>query len=74
MKTRARVYSIGGGGVGASVAYHLAKLGWSDVVLLERADTGPKRAHMRGFQHHATAGVQVKNISNNQTGFHIAGP
>ena len=27
---------IGGGVIGASVAYHLAKLGWSDVVLLER--------------------------------------
>ena len=27
---------IGGGVTGASVAYHLAKLGWSDVVLLER--------------------------------------
>ena len=27
---------IGGGAVGCSVAYHLAKLGWSDVVLLER--------------------------------------
>ena len=27
---------IGGGVIGASVAYHLAKIGWSDVVLLER--------------------------------------
>jgi 4-methylaminobutanoate oxidase (formaldehyde-forming) len=27
---------IGGGVIGSSVAYHLAKLGWSDVVLLER--------------------------------------
>jgi 4-methylaminobutanoate oxidase (formaldehyde-forming) len=27
---------IGGGVIGASVAYHLAKLGWNDVVLLER--------------------------------------
>jgi 4-methylaminobutanoate oxidase (formaldehyde-forming) len=27
---------IGGGVIGASVAYHLAKLGWTDVVLLER--------------------------------------
>jgi len=33
---RARVVIIGGGVSGCSVAYHLAKLGWDDVVLLER--------------------------------------
>lgn len=32
----ASVVIIGGGVVGASVAYHLTKLGWTDVVLLER--------------------------------------
>jgi 4-methylaminobutanoate oxidase (formaldehyde-forming) len=32
----ARAAIIGGGVVGCSVAYHLAKLGWTDVVLLER--------------------------------------
>ena len=32
----ARVIVIGGGVAGCSVAYHLAKLGWTDVVLLER--------------------------------------
>ena len=32
----ARVVIIGGGVVGCSVAYHLTKLGWRDVVLLER--------------------------------------
>ncbi len=31
-----RVVIIGGGVVGCSVAYHLANLGWSDIVLLER--------------------------------------
>jgi 4-methylaminobutanoate oxidase (formaldehyde-forming) len=34
--TSARAVIIGGGIVGCSTAYHLAKLGWSDVVLLER--------------------------------------
>ncbi len=33
---QARVVIIGGGVIGCSVAYHLAKLGWSDVLLLER--------------------------------------
>ena len=33
---QARVVIIGGGVIGASIAYHLAKLGWSEVVLLER--------------------------------------
>jgi 4-methylaminobutanoate oxidase (formaldehyde-forming) len=32
----ARVVIIGGGIIGCSVAYHLTKLGWTDVVLLER--------------------------------------
>ena len=38
MKTHARVVVIGGGVVGVSTLYHLAKKGWSDVVLLERAE------------------------------------
>jgi len=33
---RASAVIIGGGVIGSSVAYHLAKQGWSDVVLLER--------------------------------------
>ena len=34
--TTARVVIIGGGAVGASALYHLAKAGWSDCVLLEK--------------------------------------
>ena len=38
MKTHARVVVIGGGVVGMSTLYHLARKGWSDVVLLERRE------------------------------------
>ena len=38
MKTTARVVVIGGGVVGVSTLYHLAKMGWSDVVLIERKE------------------------------------
>lgn len=34
--SHARAIIIGGGIIGCSTAYHLAKLGWRDVVLLER--------------------------------------
>ncbi len=38
MKSHTRVAVIGGGIVGVSIAYHLAKQGWTDVVLLERSE------------------------------------
>lgn len=38
MKTTARAVVIGGGVVGVSTLYHLAKMGWSDIVLLERKE------------------------------------
>src|SRR5215216_4853537 len=38
MRTHARVVVIGGGVVGVSTLYHLAKKGWADVVLVERKE------------------------------------
>jgi dimethylglycine dehydrogenase len=38
MRTTARVVVIGGGVVGVSTLYHLAKKGWSDVLLIERKE------------------------------------
>ena len=36
LPTHARVVVVGGGVIGTSVAYHLAQMGWKDIVLLER--------------------------------------
>jgi len=38
MKDQARVVIVGGGIVGANIAYHLAKLGWTDLVLCEKGE------------------------------------
>jgi dimethylglycine dehydrogenase len=36
MRTQARVVVVGGGVIGASILYHLAKYGWGDVMLIEK--------------------------------------
>ena len=36
MKTNVKAVVVGGGAVGTSIAYHLARGGWNDVMLLER--------------------------------------
>jgi len=51
MKSSARVVVIGGGVCGVSVLYHLAKKGWSDVVLLERTElTAGSTWHAAGLK------------------------
>jgi len=40
LPSHAQVVIIGGGIVGCSVAYHLTKIGWTDVLLLERKEIG----------------------------------
>src|SRR5881275_3678150 len=50
LPARARAVVIGGGITGASVAYHLARAGWTDTVLLEKADlTSGSTCHAAGL-------------------------
>src|SRR5438445_12821342 len=50
MRDRARAVVIGGGAGGASIAYWLTRLGWSDVVLCERAElTSGSTFHSAGL-------------------------
>jgi dimethylglycine dehydrogenase len=52
MKASARAVVIGGGVVGASVLYHLAKIGWSDVLLIEKSElTSGSTWHAAGGMH-----------------------
>ena len=61
---RARVVIIGGGIAGCSIAYHLTKLGWKDVVLLERKTlTGGTTWHAAGL---------VTQLRNSRTLIEIA--
>ncbi|MEM6385496.1 MAG: FAD-dependent oxidoreductase [Pseudomonadota bacterium] len=59
MKSQYRVVVIGGGVVGASVLYHLAKFGWTDVVMLER------RRLASGSSWHAAGGIHALNADPN---------
>ena len=52
MKSQVRAVVIGGGVVGASVLYHLAKIGWTDVMLLEKSElTSGSTWHAAGGMH-----------------------
>ena len=52
MKDSARAVVIGGGVVGASVLYHLARIGWQDLVLLEKSElTSGSTWHAAGGMH-----------------------
>ncbi|MCZ4352417.1 FAD-dependent oxidoreductase [Roseovarius aestuarii] len=59
MKTHAQAVVIGGGVIGCSILYHLTKLGWSDVVLLERDEL------TSGSTWHAAANIHGLHDSAN---------
>jgi len=62
MKSHYRVVVIGGGIVGTSILYHLARHGWSDVALIERAEL------TAGSTWHAAAGFHALNDDPNIAG------
>jgi len=59
MRTHARAVVIGGGVIGCSILYHLTKLGWTDVVLLERDEL------TSGSTWHAAANIHGLHDSTN---------
>ena len=59
MRTHAQAVVIGGGVIGCSILYHLTKLGWHDVVLLERDEL------TSGSTWHAAAGIHGLHDSAN---------
>ncbi|WGI21573.1 FAD-dependent oxidoreductase [Amylibacter sp. IMCC11727] len=64
MKTHVKACVVGGGAVGASIVYHLAKAGWKDVVLLERDEL------TSGSTWHAAGLLPLFNMSYATTHIH----
>ena len=88
MKSHAKVVVIGGGVVGCSVLYHLARLGWTDVVLLERDElTSGSTWHAAGGMHTINGDPnvaklqkytidlykEIEALSGQATGVHLTG-
>ena len=88
MKSTARVVVIGGGVVGCSVLYHLAREGWTDVMLLERDElTSGSTWHAAGGCHTINGDPnvaklqkytidlykEIEELSGQATGFHMTG-
>jgi dimethylglycine dehydrogenase len=59
LESQYRVVIVGGGVVGASIAYHLTKLGWPDVAILERS------VLTAGSSWHAAGGIHALNADPN---------
>ncbi|WP_274628280.1 GcvT family protein [Arvimicrobium flavum] len=88
MKSHAKVVVIGGGVVGCSVLFHLARAGWTDIVLLERDElTSGSTWHAAGGMHTINGDPnvaklqkytielykEIEELSGQATGVHITG-
>jgi len=88
MKSHVQAAVIGGGVVGASILFHLTKLGWKDVVLIERSElTSGSTWHAAGGMHTLNSDPnisrlqaytidlynEIEKISGQSCGIHICG-
>ncbi|MER8795151.1 FAD-dependent oxidoreductase [Mesorhizobium sp. M0984] len=88
MKSHAKVVVIGGGVVGCSVLFHLARHGWTDIVLLERNElTSGSTWHAAGGMHTINGDPnvaklqkdtislykEIEELSGQATGVHLTG-
>ncbi len=64
MKTQVKALVVGGGAVGTSIAYHLARAGWQDVMLIERDEL------TAGSTWHAAGLLPLFNMSYATTHIH----
>jgi dimethylglycine dehydrogenase len=63
METHAKVVIIGGGVVGCSILFHLAKFGWKDVILLERSElTSGSSWHAAGQIHTISSDPNISRL------------
>ena len=63
MQSHAKVVVIGGGVVGCSILFHLAKMGWRDVVLLERSElTSGSSWHAAGQIHTISSDPNISRL------------
>jgi len=63
METHAKVVIIGGGVVGCSILFHLAKFGWKDCILLERAElTSGSSWHAAGQIHTISSDPNISRM------------
>ena len=64
LPNKAKVVVVGGGVIGCSIAYHLTKIGWSDVVLLERQKlTSGTTWHAAGLIGQMRQSVNMTNLA-----------
>ena len=65
MPTHAKVVIVGGGVVGCSILFHLAKFGWKDVVLLERDElTSGSSWHAAGQIHTISSDPNISRLQS----------
>ena len=72
--TQARVVIVGGGVMGVGLAYHLAHEGWSDIVLLEKAElTSGSTWHAAGQITHSTSSFGLGKCVDYNIGLYSGG-